>query len=44
MYLCNCRVLAGEKLWEEKAREYHLSHKPAETSNEDATSSTPSVA
>jgi len=42
-----CRVLAGEKLWEEKARQYHLSHRPVETnggSNEEAASSTVPVA
>ncbi|EFN71301.1 Protein-tyrosine sulfotransferase [Camponotus floridanus] len=38
------RVLAGEKLWEEKARAFHLSHRPTETSNEEAASSTAPVA
>jgi len=38
------RVLAGEKLWEEKARAYHLSHRPIENSNEEAASSTAPVA
>lgn len=47
IYLLNFfffRVLAGEKLWEEKARAYHLSHRPTETSNEEAASSTAPVA
>ncbi|KAL6427003.1 protein-tyrosine sulfotransferase [Cataglyphis hispanica] len=38
------RVLAGGKLWEEKARAYQLSHRPTETSIEEAASSTAPVA